>query len=493
MFKKIFRNAVRQLKGRPFHDRNLEREFVNVSREPRVRLAYIFCWVAAAAFAVFSVAEFFFYGRPATDQVQIIRAGLILFFCFLGWYLKASPKLLARHYTNISSSIIVFIALAAFLLEFKSQVAGQPSFFYLSITSIAILLTLIVTGFLQLSVRRTFTLTIFCALACVVTATESMEPNAKLVGRMFTYLVTANLIGFVLHRLIEIRERRLLLQTMRLRKVAELRKKLIEAETAANETKTRFLAMLSHEIRTPMNGILGLVGMLQQDMEMTDSRAKAFDALSFSCDRLLRTFNDLLDYAKLGHSDAITMLKPSFFELEPMLQEACKVVTYAAQQKHIDLQTDFSQVERLTLLGDHAKLSRVIINLVSNAVKFTSEGWVRVTASSQRASNDMARISIVVADTGIGIPKEHLAKVFQAFYQVDSSHSRKYEGSGLGLAICKQIVTAMSGKISVDSELGQGTRFTIELKLPIAHAAHAIHAAQSAPAPAASESPSDAS
>lgn len=471
MFRLSLTNFVRQIKGRPFHSTRLEREFVRVYQLAAVRLTYVYAWIAATSFAVFSLTEFLVYGRNMTDEVQLIRGVVVIALVAIGFYLRSATDFIVKQYVNLVSFIILLIDVSACFLEYKSQIKGEPGFFYLSVASISIILTVTSYGFLRLPVARAIALTLVCDAVGIFTAMQSMVPNPNMISRMMTYTLTANLIGFVLHRLLEMSERRVFFKTLRLNRVAALRQKLIEAEAAANETKTRFLAMLSHEIRTPMNGILGLVGMLQRDVEMNESKAKAFDALSFSCDRLLRTFNDLLDYAKLGHSDAITMLKPSFFNLEQMMEEASKIFNYAAQQKNIALVTDFTQVERATLLGDHSKLSRVVVNLISNAIKFTSQGWVSVKASSKRLSNDVAHIRIEVSDSGIGIPREHLTKVFQAFYQVDSSNARKYEGSGLGLAICKQIITAMSGTITVSSELGSGTQFVIDLKLPIAHAA----------------------
>jgi signal transduction histidine kinase len=344
-----------------------------------------------------------------------------------------------------------------------------------------ILLTIASYGFVRLPLPHASISAVFFAMATLLTIYLSDVYDPIVMGRLVTYLIVANIAGLILHRITEMRERRLFLQAVRLKNVAALRQKLIEAESAANEAKTRFLAMLSHEIRTPMHAIVGLLDMVQDDLkEQLDSKKlRAFELVSRSCDGLLATFDDMLEYAQLGHIDAAQRVgSPTIFHLDQVIEESCQLFEYKAEEKKISLTVDTTDIYELALLGDPAKMARVITNLVSNAIKFTNQGWIKVAASYVLLENDQAQINITVSDSGVGIPKADLPRIFQAFYQVDASYARRYEGSGLGLAICKQIISAMSGSITVSSELGQGTRFSILLRLPLAYA----HAKTIAPA-----------
>lgn len=236
-----------------------------------------------------------------------------------------------------------------------------------------------------------------------------------------------------------------------------------ESATAAHEAKSKFLATMSHEIRTPLNGILGFAQILKD--ELTSAQAqKDVQKIIDTADTLTRILNDILDFSKIEAGKIDIESKP--FTFVNLTESVGDIFTAEAKQRGLDFALNLSGQANLTLLGDPTRLRQILTNLVSNATKFTSQGQVSLSINVAPPIDEIAKVQIVVKDSGIGITKEHMHRLFQRFEQSDATTFRKYGGSGLGLAIVKGLIDAMSGKIDVQSRVGMGTTFSIELELP---------------------------
>ncbi len=238
-----------------------------------------------------------------------------------------------------------------------------------------------------------------------------------------------------------------------------------QALIQASRAKSDFLANMSHELRTPMNGVIGMTELLG-DTELVGDQKVLLSHIRTSADHLLSVINDILDFSKIEAGMMIIEKIP--FDLRNCVEEIRIISGSRVQEKGLKLNILVDPDLPTNVIGDVVRIRQVLINLVGNAVKFTSEGKIEVTVSQVENGDNDLRLMFSVLDTGVGIADEKQAKVFEHFTQADSSTTRSFGGTGLGLAICKQLVELMGGHIDLESELGVGSRFFFTLTMKAA-------------------------
>ncbi|MFT6361887.1 MAG: signal transduction histidine kinase/ActR/RegA family two-component response regulator [Planctomycetota bacterium] len=255
-------------------------------------------------------------------------------------------------------------------------------------------------------------------------------------------------------------------------RIAERTSELAQAMQLAQKAttaKSMFLASMSHEIRTPLNGVLGMTRLLM-DSELSYDQRELAETLQYSAEALMVLLNDILDLSKFEAGQL--ELEHIEFDVRRMAEETCELLAEKAQVGGVELMLSIASDVPKALVGDPGRLRQVILNLLSNAAKFTKEGeielWIRLNGDDGALTQEgepSRLIQFGIRDTGIGIPKDALSKLFSTFTQVDSSTTRKYGGTGLGLSICKQLAEHMGGGVHVSSTDGEGSTFSFTAQL----------------------------
>lgn len=450
---------------RGFSDSDLEREFQRSFRFNGRQFLMVTCATSAAYFYLYFFIELFARNVPVSDPTQtarLVTAAILL--CLYGAVL-VFKKTFADHYQTAFQATVLLLT-----WYFTHRVmAGSHSvlagLWYLN--GATVYSTLVVYFLARMPLLKAATTSLVIS---AISITSAVHANAETpdVMRLVLHLTASNLLCFMTYRFYLLRERKVFLLAKRSANVAELRELKNKAE-AADRAKMAFLANISHEIRTPMNGVISAMSML--DISTMSTRDRAYLASSFeAADQLLAILNDILDLSKLD--DNKLKLVSVNFNPRSLVRQVARVFEGAAAKKGIALSVDDTQLssEVASLVGDETKLRQVILNLMSNAIKFTDKGGVSLIIKGAPAPDDQAtggaNLVIQVVDTGKGIPAAAYDSLFHPFFQVDSGNDRQQGGTGLGLAISKQIVNQMGGDIRVNSAIGLGSTFTVNLCLP---------------------------
>ncbi|TGN11870.1 ATP-binding protein [Leptospira ilyithenensis] len=359
--------------------------------------------------------------------------------------------------------LILYIPFFIRALLRKREGAALMLFAY-SITAITLLNDLLFNfGIIHTGFISHFGVLLFIFIQAIILSkkiTKTLQEKENLVERLGEILEEKNKTHTELMNLKEYQKYELELQVRLRTEEYEIAKQIAET---ANNAKSQFLATMSHEIRTPMNGILGIAELLKMT-SLTKDQGQYLKMLQDSGQSLLTILNDILDYSKL-EAGKIELLETDF-SWKILLELVEGIFKYQAEKKNVKFEVTFDPDFIYLAHGDENRIKQVLFNIISNAVKFTETGEIKIRISSEKENTgNWIQYKVSVADTGIGIPEDKMNSLFQRFTQLDSSISRKYGGTGLGLAISKKITDAMGGELEAKRNDPIGTSFEFRIRL----------------------------
>ncbi len=452
----------RRLGPHAFKDREVEHVFRHGFRLSGVRFFQAAAAVGGLAYVAFFLIFLFDHPNAPFAEPQPLRLAMAVVFLVAAAIGRFAKPLLLKYYTPFCVVVVSVAVLGTSYIGNLVASVDSPYSRYWAIYSSAVLITCVVFGFTRLPLRPVLFLAIL-NVAVAVWSASWHGADAKVVQRLLVHLTSINVLSLALYQITNLRERKLFLRARRQRTIVELTRARDKAEEASR-AKSVFLANMSHEIRTPMNGIIGSLALLGRTPSEERRRALV-EVATQAADGLLQTLNEILDYAKLD-AKGDGPLRIGAVDMRKVCQVAVQTFQANAMAKGIWLKVDASGLppDIGLVLGDDEKLRRAVMNLVSNAVKFTSVGGVTLRVHGVRVEGGV-RVAIRVVDTGIGIPANKIPLLFDPFFQVESGMARSYGGTGLGLAISRQLVEAMGGTVRVRSRPGKGSVFGVTLTM----------------------------
>lgn len=450
----------------------LEAEFIAFQREEAPRLMAVASLLGALVVGAFWILDALTIGFSFFGGVQTGRAIAVTTLLGLSGLCVFRRAFILKHYTLLANVLFFLGMQMATIIAYTSrQHTITPDIFW-ALTSSVVTAIVVAFGASKLHSTNALLLVSTSAFTAIGIAVSIAGSTDAYLGRLILHISTSSAVCYFLRRAVESREIQLFMR-MKERAQAEAHARQLElarvaAEQAqrvaeqADQAKANFLASMSHEIRTPLHGLLQLLQIASQRADKP--QLELLNVARQSGEALLGVLNSILDYTAAARGKARNVRAP--IDLNQLLGEGERLHRSAAHSKDLRLLTQpLLDPGCQYVLGSPVELMEVCNNAVSNAVKFTDAGQVKVTVDAQRSA-DLVQVTIVVTDTGIGMSSADLEKVFTPFWQADQSLSRVKPGTGLGLAHSKALMDAMGGTISVESVAGLGTKVTIQVSLP---------------------------